>query len=125
MTENTRTTTAPDTTTDPEIGMGATEVLPQDRYPYVVVGKATSGKTVWLKPLRTVSRATGHEPARECGGFPVRDHTYTEDELVALVEPTAELTRVTRRANGRWVKTGTRDVEFLFGHARYYRNYAD
>ena len=109
----------------PAIGMGATQLYPQDRYPYVVVEVSATGHAIWVKPLETVSTATGHEPDGSCNGFPVWDHTYTDDELKTLVVERAEPTKLTRRQDGCYRPVGSSDVTFGIGHARYYRNCAD
>lgn len=109
----------------PAVGTGATLYYPQDRYPYVVVEVSRTGNAIWVKPVETVSTKTGHAPAGTCNGFPVWDHTYTDDEVKALVQDGVTPTKLTRRADGRYRPVGSSDVVYGLGHARYFRNYAD
>lgn len=109
----------------PAVGMGATQFYAQDRYPYVVVEVSRTGHAIWVKPLETVSTWTGHTPAGSCNGFPVWDHTYTEDEVKSLVQDHVAPRKLTRRSDGRYRPVGCSDVVFGLGHARYFRNYAD
>ncbi|WP_155855165.1 hypothetical protein [Actinotalea ferrariae] len=122
---DTQTLTSRPAATAPVVGMGATQVFPQDRYPYVVVAVSRTGHAIWVKPLKTVSTQTGHEPAGRCNGFPVWDHTYTDAEVKALVDQHAEPTKLTRRGDGRYRPVGSGELAFGLGQARYFRNYAD
>jgi hypothetical protein len=110
-----------------KVGEGATLIYPQDSYPYVITRISESGKTAWARPLKTVSLATGHAPARHDGPWPVWSHTYTPEELVSLAYSEAEEEfpsfreiRITLTATG-WKTKGT-PVEL--GKARYHRNYS-
>lgn len=111
--------------TAPAVGMGATQVYPQDRYPYVVVEVSRTGHAIWVKPLRTVFSDTGHEPEGRCNGFPVWVHVYTEDEIRDLVQADVAPVKLTRRTDGRYRPVGGNDLIFGLGQARYFRNYAD
>lgn len=104
-----------------EPGTGATLLYPQDRMPYVVVG--STEKTITVVPLPMVSYQTGHKPRGKHNGFPVWDHTYTDDEIEefttkALIGPK----RAYLRKDGRYYLGGT---PMSVGKARFYRNYAD
>lgn len=105
----------------PVVGMGATIVYPQDNYPAVVVRVSKSGKTAWLKRLRTVDGTTGHEPARYDGPFPIYDHVYTDQERQDLLLDHSQEQRVSLRKNGRWAAGET---PVRMGEARYYRNFS-
>lgn len=109
----------------PAVGEGATLYYPADRYPYVVVEVSATGHAIWVKPLSCVDMTTGHEPAGSCNGFPVWDHTYTDDELKTLAVEHAEPMKLTRRQDGRYRPVGSSDITVGIGHARYYRNFAD
>jgi hypothetical protein len=71
----------------PEVGMGATELLWTDRNPYTVV-EVINEKTLRLRPCR-VTRYDEGGYAKEF------------EEL-----PTADTILVTLRKNGRWVRRG-------------------
>lgn len=106
----------------PEVGEGATVSYPQDSYPYVVTSVSPSGKTIGVKPVTTVDKSTGHEPARYDGPFPVWSHTYTPEELQALVrEDAPEQTVRWSAKGGYWTCAGT---VFQVGTAHYHRNYS-
>ena len=106
----------------PEVGMGATLVYPSDRYPVVITRVSESGKTFWFQPLQTVSFATGHEPDRYHGPYPVWDHTYTDEEIKSLVrlESGGRMARLNK--HGRYRSHGT---PVTVGIARYRRDYSD
>ena len=104
---------------DPEVGMGVTLHYPQDSYPYVISRVSDSGKTIWVKRVKTVDNSTGHSPAYYEGPFPVWSHTYTPQELVDLVVPgTPE--RLVRLGKYGW--GGKND--YTVGTARFHRNYS-
>jgi hypothetical protein len=125
-------------TEDIRVGMGATAIYPQDRYPHVITKISASGKTLTLEPLHTVSRATGHEPDRFSGDFPVWDHTYTAEELEALRYSDEErksyeeshahlgggLAFTIRLTDAGWRRGGKRGTPFHVGEARYLRDYS-
>lgn len=119
------------------VGMGATEVYPQDRYPYVITKISESGKTVTLEPLHTVSTKTGHSPARFSGQFPVWDHEYSPEELESFqyseeekqrylnAHVTTEKFPITVRLTKRgWRRGGQNGTPFILGTARYLRDYS-
>ena len=109
----------------PIVGQGATEVYPTDRYPVRVVKVSGTGHAIWVLPVESVDRSTGHEPARFCGGFPVWDHTYTDAELDRFTTGhPATARKATRRKDGRYCLVGS-DIRVSVGQARLYRNYAD
>lgn len=105
---------------DPEVGMGVTLRYPQDTYPYVITRVSPSGKTIWVKPLEGVSKATGHSPARYDGPYPVWSHTYTAEELVSMVRADAPERRVNKVKHG-WASHGT---PYSIGKATFHRNYS-
>jgi hypothetical protein len=105
----------------PKVGDGMSIVYPQDRYPLVIVRVSPSGKTVWVKPLRTVDRSTGHEPDRFDGPWPIWDHDYTDEERETLREDGAKERQVRRSPDGlSWSSYGTP----IARGARYFRNYS-
>ena len=105
----------------PEVGQGVTVHYPQDSYPYVIVEVSASGKTIKIQGVKPVSRATGHEPARFDGPFPVWSHTYTPEELQELkYENTIPWTIRWTPQNG-W---GGKRKLYTVGEARYHRNYS-
>ena len=108
-----------------QVGDGMTMSLPQDMYPYVVTRVSASGKTVWVKPVRSVDKSTGHEPARFDGPFPIWSHVYTAEELQELVYADVEERAVRLvKASGAghyWTSNG---ATFHSGGAQYYRNYS-
>lgn len=106
----------------PQVGDGMTLYYPQDRYGYVITRVSPSGKTVWVKPLREVSRATGHEPARHDGPWPVWTHTYTDEERQTMQVEGAPEQRVNRSRDGlSWSMNG---LPMARGGAMYHRNYS-
>lgn len=105
----------------PQVGEGMTLCYPQDSYPYVVVRVSDSGKTVWVKALKTVDLNTGHKPARFDGPFPVWDHTYTEEERASMVADYANERLVRLSKHGYWTSKG---ANFAVGGARFHRNYS-
>ncbi len=105
----------------PQVGEGMTLRFPQDSYPYVIVRVSDSGKTVWAKPVKTVDKSTGHEPARFDGPYPVWSHTYTSEELAELVETEAPERAIRLSKHGYWTSRG---LDFGMGEARYHRNYS-
>jgi hypothetical protein len=115
---------APKPTTEPVVGMGATEVFPQDHWPMRIVRVTDTGSAIWVVPVGTVNLSTGHSPARRCNGYPVWDHTYTDAELDTLTEATRTPMEATRRSDGRYRLVG-QAAEIAVGAARYVRNYAD
>lgn len=104
----------------PEVGQGVTLSYPQDSYPYVIVEVSASGKTIKIVPVETVSKSTGHEPARFDGPFPVWSHTYTAQELQALKRDAVPRPIRWTPQNG-WGGKGNR---YTVGVARYHRNYS-
>lgn len=115
---STQTTT---TKTAPQVGDGMTLCFPQDSYGYVVTRVSPSGKTVWVKPLEVVNKATGHEPTRYDGPFPVWSHDYTEEERRTMVREDAPERMVRLSKHGYWTSNG---LDFAAGGARYHRNYS-
>lgn len=105
----------------PQVGDGMSYVYPQDRYPLVITRVSASGKTVWVKPLRTVDRSTGHEPDRFDGPYPIWDHDYTAEERERFREDAAPERQVRRSPDGlSWSSYGTPVAR----GARYFRNYS-
>lgn len=96
------------------VGDGATLVLPDDRYPYVITG--FTKMTVSVRPVNTDNL----EPEGKCNGFPVFNHTFTREELAERAYGKDQ--KAYRRKDGRYYLNGI--VLSLYG-ARYYRNYAD
>lgn len=111
----------PTAPTMPQVGDGMTLCYPQDSYPFVVVRVSESGKTVWVKPLETVDKTTGHEPARFDGPFPVWSHLYTDEERRTMVRENAPERAVRLSKHGHWTSKGS---DFAAGGARYHRNYS-
>lgn len=106
----------------PKVGDGMTIEYPQDRYPLMVTRVSPSGKTAWVKSVRTVDRSTGHEPDRFDGPFPIWDHTYTAEELAELVNEAAPEMMVRRSRDGlSWSLNGT---HVSSGGATFKRNYS-
>lgn len=103
-----------------QVGKGMTKSYPQDSYPYVIVRVSDSGKTVWVKPIKSVNLETGHEPAYFNGPFPVWSHSYTEEEMQSMmIKEAPELAvRLTKRG---WSHRG---IPFRAGKARYHRDYS-
>ena len=128
MTTTTTTTTTSATATGPtggnvvHVGDGMTLCYPSDRYPYVVVWRSASGKTVRVKPLQIVTLDTGHAPDRFKGSFPVWDHAYSEQERRDLVDHGAAERTVRFTAASGWTSHG---ADFAAGGATYYRNFAN
>lgn len=104
------------------VGDGMTLCYPSDRYPYVVVWRSASGKTVRVKPLRIVTLDTGHAPDRFEGSFPVWDHTYSEQERRDLIADDGAERTVRFTAASGWTSRG---ADFAAGGATYYRNFAN
>lgn len=105
----------------PQVGDGMSIDYPQDSYPLVITRVSPSGKTVWCKPVRTVDRSTGHEPARHDGPWPVWHHIYTAEELQTYMEAEASERQVTRSRDGlTWSMSGTP----ISRGALYHRNYS-
>lgn len=111
--------------------VGATLCYPQDRYPYLIVGATRSGKTINLSSLPTDAFKAGFSPAGFHNGFPVWDHTWTEEEMEAFLkdeeEPISRPSRKVIKARWstrfqRWTCNGT---PIHVGHARYFRDYSD
>jgi hypothetical protein len=102
----------------PVLNGPATYFLPQDRYGYVVTGISPTGSKVTL----TLLEQPGAEAKTgECNGFPVIDHTYSEEELrTKRVE--GRTVTAHRRGDGRYFNGSIRVV---FGSAQFYRNHAD
>lgn len=101
----------------PEVGMGATLLYPQDRYPYVIT--AVTAKTITVQRVETVSTKTGHSPSHYNGPYPVWSHTYTAEELDNLAidgERRAYLHRDGRYYLGR--------TPLLVGEAIYHRDFS-
>ena len=102
--------------------LGATIVYPQDQCPVLLTRVGRAGNTIWFIKVKSVDSNTGHQPARYEGPFPVWDHTYSEDELVRLGQPSQE-PRIARWSEARqcylWYGTPVH-----VGDARYYRNYS-
>lgn len=108
-----------------QVGDGMTMSLPQDMYPYVVTRVSASGKTVWVKPVRSVDKSTGHEPARFDGPFPIWSHVYTAEELQELVYADVEERAVRLvKASGVGHYWTSKGATFHSGGAQYYRNYS-
>lgn len=101
--------------------IGATEILPSDRYPYVVIGETRTSYTLW--PLICVSTKTGHKPDHYNGPYPVWDHSYTKDELYDLREPDGEALIVRKHKDGNYYSA--RGIPFSIGVARFCRDYSD
>jgi hypothetical protein len=76
----------------PEIGMGATECIGSDRYPYTIVRISDSGKTFWMQ---------GDEYKRidKNGLSEIQEYEYTPNTNATIVE-------VRRAKNGRWYTSG-------------------
>jgi hypothetical protein len=104
------------------VGDGVTLNYPQDAYGYVVTRVSASGKTAWVKPLRTVDLSTGHQPARYDGPFPVWTHRYTPEECESMVRADAPETKIVKSVHGGWVNRGS---HFSAGGAVYHRNFSD
>lgn len=103
---------------------GATLLYPQDRLPYVIVGYTE--KTIDVVPLLMVSYDTGHQPSGKHNGYPVWDHTYTDDEIQRFALEVAKQgvwpKRAYLRKDGRHYLGGT---PMHVGAARFRRDYAD
>lgn len=85
--------------TQPQVGMGATLVYPNDRYPYVVVAVSPSGKQITVEELETVTPAMANtEPSP--GEW---SYYYTAEDL-------------------RNRRTGQKKVAHLRKNGRYYLN---
>lgn len=101
--------------------IGATEILPSDRYPYAVW---SSTKTTYtLKPLQDVSTKTGHEPKYFQGPFPVWDHVYTPEEIERFVLADAESVIVRKHKNGYYYSP--QGIPFVIGTALYHRDFSE
>lgn len=102
-------------------GTALTLCYPQDRYGLVVVS-ATKARAKVIR-LESVSKSTGHEPARFDGDFPVWHHEYTAEEIAAALESAddSDLMTATYGAKSGWKLHGTR---LAVGKAVYYRNYS-
>lgn len=107
--------------TKPQVGEGMTKMFPQDRYPYVITRVSDSGKTVWVKPLKTVSLLTGHKPSHYNGPFPVWSHDYTANELQTMIETDAPEIMVRQSKHGYWASHG---ITYARGGARFTRDYS-
>ena len=105
---------------DPEVGMGATLQYPQDAYPFVITRVSPSGKTVWVKPVKSVDKSTGHEPAHFEGPWPVWHHVYSPAELEQFVQAEAP-ERMVRKVKYGWASHGT---PYSIGQAVFHRNYS-
>ena len=103
--------------------LGATEVFPQDRYPFRVVRISPSGKTIFIVPLRTVDLTTGHQPARREGPWPVWDHAYTDDEIRKFTQEQPPMA-VRWNAKAESYRLPNRGAFIRVGEARYYRNFS-
>lgn len=101
----------------PEPGTGLTLLYPQDRYPYVVLARTPSGKTLTVAEV-LVKEADLPVHHRE-GPWPVYDVTLTEEQISTL--PHGPERKVRLRKDGRYWDG---DVPFSVGRARYYRNYS-
>ena len=110
--------------TAPAMGMGATQLYPQDSYPVRIVRVSDTAHAIWVLPVRSVNDSTGHTPAGSCNGFPVWDHTYTDVELDALTETHVTPLKATRRTDGTYRVVGGQ-TQIGIGQARYHRNFAD
>lgn len=106
----------------PQVGQGATEFLPQDRWGYVITKVSKSGRQITLARLETPDLTTGHKPAGDCNGFPVWDHTYTDEELQTMQRP-GEIKAFYSENAGCYRIGGYAPLSV--GFARYYRNFAD
>ena len=104
----------------PEVGAGATKFYPSDRYGYVVTAVSASGRVVTLEELEVPTLRTGHTAEGLCNGFPVWDHTYTEEELTTMRTGRTVKANLSRRG---YRIAGCTPV--AFGSARYFRNYAE
>lgn len=101
--------------------IGATLILPSDRYPYVVVRSTRT--TFVLCKVSEVDTTTGHKPAYYNGPFPVWDHTYTEDELERLMIFGLGWVVVRRHQDGGYYDR--HGNLYSIGVARYHRDYSD
>lgn len=106
----------------PQVGQGATEFLPQDRWGYVVTKVSKTGRKITLNRLETPSLSTGHQPEGNCNGFPVWDHTYTDEELQTMRRD-GDVYAFYSDKRGGFTIGGYAPVSV--GFARYYRNFAD
>lgn len=111
------------TRTTPAVGMGATKLYPQDKYPLRIVKVSPTGHAIWVDEVRTVGGATGHAPNGNCNGYPVWDHTYTDADLDQFTEP-GYTQKATRRADGTYRLVGEQPVLWV-SRACYFRNFAD
>lgn len=98
------------TTTVPKVGMGATEQVGSDRYPYQIVRVSVSGKTFWMKPVEYKLKP----------GFSTYGTENQEYDFGNVREQVVE-TRVHLRKNGRWVATDGR-CPVSIGHMDAYQD---
>jgi hypothetical protein len=75
-----------------------------------------TGRKVVLEALST----HGLEPAEQCNGYPVFNHRYTPEEVLAA--KTGRTEAVYRQRDGSYKMSST---PVWFGNAHYFRNYAD
>lgn len=96
-----------DTTTKPEVGMGATEILGSDKYAYTIVKVCTPRKILVQQDTATRTDDRGDSTNQE--------YSYERN-------PEAPLVSVTLRKNGQWRKS-KEDILFRLGVRREYYDY--
>ena len=85
------------------VGMGATQYVGSDRYPYTIVGVASQRKVVVQADNFCRVDSNGHSE---------------DQEYVFTLVPSARKITLTKRKNGTWVRQGspmTRCSEWQFG----------
>lgn len=105
----------------PDNPNSATRLLPQDSYPFEIIGR--TAKTITVKELKHLTFKDGFEPSGYCNGFPVWDHYYTAAEIATLADPNGRVMTLRMHKDGRYYDSA--GIPFAIGFARYYRNFAD
>lgn len=100
--------------------MGVTQILPSDRYPFLLLSQ--KGKRARIQAVDLVSLKTGHKPAYFNGPFPVWHHDYSDEELLKFAIP-GTVRVIRQHKDERWYDA--EGIWYVMGGATYHRDFSD